>query len=307
MQVIKKIGFITGNAMIVGSLLFAAFYVPKQLLIWKDKQTLEQINRQTLEMDTYELEYHNFAEKLFAISGAMKEQIPTQLILMPDDRKVSDEELTEYVMQEVDVLLEKMWEEDIILLPADLKTRELYMMFGNSQEESNNALAGIYLYRLVYVTKWLGYDNVEFEFFIDEQFHKLYRFSVNTFSSNTAPESTEKLVEMMKMARKKGLENILPMNMLLEYWELENSYQVDGVQENAFNWQEENMVWGIGSEDTVFLTERDGLVGPAFGLPVWRYLMYNEFALFHMQMGVWLETDAAYGELYEYDAESKSW
>ena len=274
---------------------------------WKDKQILEQINRKTLDMDTYELKYRNFAEKLFSIAGVMTEQIPAQLILMPDDVKVSDEELTEYVVQEVDALLEKMWEEDILLESEDLKTRELYMMFGSNQEESSNALAGIYLYRLVYVTDWLDYDNVEFEFFIDEQFHKLYRFFVSTFGSNIAPESAKGLLEKVILAPKKGIDLILPMNLLVEYWELENNYQIDGIQQDEFSWQEEYSFWGMGSEDKVFLTERDEFVGPAFGLPVWRYSTYTDFNLFHMQVGVWLDTDAGYGKPDEYDMESISW
>lgn len=295
----KRLGMVMLHLVLAGGLLLVTFCVPELLVRLTDRQAIGQVNTRKLEMNTYELTYHNFAEKLYTIAAAREEGIATQLIQMPDDEKeIDDEELTEYVVQEANELFEKMWGTKINLQAEELVKRELYMMYGD--DGRNNLLPGIYVYRLVYRTEWLGCDNVEFEFFLDTQFHKLYRFSVNNQATNIVAKDTEGLIAQIERAYKEALDVVLPLEVLVQYWELEKSYSVKYDYGEEFCWKEKKNLWGKGAEDPLLLSENSGTIGLTLPLSVWSYLTCaSEFNMFHMQMGIWLETEDTYVEVYD--------
>lgn len=309
MKVGRYVGRGLFRIMFAGGLLLIAFGVPDLLMRLEDRNSIGQVNTQKLEMDTYELTYHNFAEKLYTIAVAGAEGIATQLIQMPDDvKEISNEELTEHVVQEADELFEKMWGSKIELQPEELVKREFYMLHGGN---GMNVLPGFYIYRLVYMTEWLGCDNVEVEFFLDAQFHKLYRFSVNNQYTNIVMEEETDFWQSVIRAREETLDEVLPLDVLVQYWELENSYSVE-YKGDEFYWGEKKKLWGKGSGDTLLLQEKNGTIVPTMPLSVWSYLTQADFNMYHMEMGVWLETKDTYAEVYDadnnaevYDADNK--
>ena len=302
MKALKNIGWVFVNIMLIGSLMVAAFMIPDWYVKLKDQRTMEQVNRRMLEMDTYELTFHNFAEKLYTIAGAQGKGIGIQLIEMPDNETdVGNEELTGYIMQELEMLLEKTLENDVYLDAEDLSDRSLYMLYGSYAGENSNALAGIYLYKLVYVTEWMGYDNVEMEFYMDVEFHKLYRFSISTFYSNVTPTEGAEFIKLLQGDWETMLSEGISLDMLSEYWELEKTYQTESVYGDEFTWKEKKNMWGKGVEDVIFLREKKDVLGAAMPLHVWSYLTYSgEFQLFNMQMGIWLESEYSDTEVYDY-------
>lgn len=301
MKVWKRVGSGLLRVLLAGGLLLLAFGVPDLLMRLGDRHSIGQVNTQKLEMDTYELTYHNFAEKLYTIAVAGAEGIATQLIQLPDDEKeVSNEELTEYIAQEAGELFEKMWGTKIELQAEEMVKREFYMLYGD--DGKNNLLPGIYVYRLVYMTEWLGCDNVEVEFFLDAQFHKLYRFTVNNQKTNIVMEEEKDFLKKIMSVQKEALDMVLPLDVLVQYWELENSFSLE-YQGEEFYWKEKN-IWGKGAADVLFLQEKNGTIIPAMSLSVWSYLTLSEFNMFHLEMGVWLETEDTYTEVY--DAENTS-
>ncbi len=297
MKVWKRVGSSLLRLLLAGGLLLLAFGVPDLLMRLEDRHSIGQVNTRKLEMDTYELTYHNFAEKLYTIAVAGTEGIATQLIQMPDDEmEISNEELTEYIVQEADELFEKMWGTKIMLQADELVKREFYMMYGDAGK--NNLLPGIYVYRLVYMTEWLGCDNVEVEFFLDAQFHKLYRFSVNNQKTNIVMGEEKDFWEKIMRAQEQALDVVLPLDVLAYYWELENSYSVEYKGEE-FYWEEKKNMWGKGAGDALLLQEKNGTIVPAMPLSVWSYLTLSEFNIFYLEMGVWLETEETYTEVYD--------
>lgn len=298
MKVWRYIGGGMLRLVFAGGLLLLAFGVPDLLMRLEDRHSIGQVNTKKLEMDTYELTYHNFAEKLYTIAVAGAEGIATQLIQMPDDvKEISNEELTEYVVQEADELFEKMWGTKIELHADEIVKREFYMLHGDN---GKNLLPGFYVYRLVYMTEWLGCDNVEVEFFLDAQFHKLYRFSVNNQYTNIGMKEDTVFGQSIMRAQEETLDVVLPLDILVQYWELENSYSVEYKGEE-FYWEEKKELWGKGAGDTLLLQEKNGTIVPTMPLSVWSYLTRAEFDLYHMEMGVWLETGDTYTEVYDVD------
>ena len=301
MKKMKSVLYVAGSFLIVAGLLTVAFFSPDWMMRWNDKNTLEKVNKETLEMDTYELNYHNFAEKLYTIAEAQTMGVGIQMIPMPDNEgEPGNEELTEDVMREIDMLLTNMWNTDIQLKAENLESRGYYMLYGNKDGGEGNILTGIYLYKLVYVSEWLGYDNVEFEFYLDAEFRKLYRFSVSTTHSNVAPDR-EGITEAIWDARKTELDEVLQLDDLLVYWGLFDSYYVEVSKGDEFVWDEKKS-WGKGSQDMFFLKEYGSTLEKESGLGVWSYLTCEEAGnSFHMQMGIWL--DENYIDMNLYDAQ----
>lgn len=290
----KKTLFVLSSSFVVIGLLAVALFVPGWMLKLSDKGTLKQVNKETLEMDTYELAFHSFAEKLYIIAEAQTRGMGIQMIPMPDNQaEPGNEELTENVICEVDELLENMWNTEIHLEAENLQSRGFYMLYGSDGGEEGNILAGIYLYRLVFVTEWLGYDNVEFEFYLDAEFRKLYRFSINTTHSNVAPDWNGITKEIWNV-RKTELDEVLQLDDLLVYWGLLDSYHVEIHKGDEFVWDEKKN-WGKGSQDTIYLKEYESVLDDELCLNVWSYLTCEGLGnTFHLQMGVWLD------EVYDY-------
>ena len=163
------------------------------------------------------------------------------------------------------------------------------MLYGNQDKGNRNALAGMYVYRLVYVTNWLSYDNVELEFYLDAEFHKIYWFSVTTLYSNVRPEEKEELLDRVMGAKKTTLSEVLPQDIMSEYWGLADSYIVEPSYGEEFIWDEKKS-WGRGGFDKVFLGEKEEFPDMESRIDVWRYLLYEELGRgFHIEMGVYPE------------------
>lgn len=292
MKTVKVIGYYLGYGLLAACLLLIALYLPEKYVKNKERYALEQIHRKPLEMETYKLTFHNFAEKLYAIGRVYWQEGNVQLIQMPNHKSEAEaEELTGYVKKEAKLLLENMWETELPINAKELEKQEFYMLYGSQEGEDGNTLTGVYLYRLVYVTDWLGFDNVELEFYLDAEFHKLYRFSITTFRSNIRPYVDGGLLEKIQNLQQREVGDILSVDTLSEYWGLEDNYNIKTVYGDDFIWNEKKS-WGMGVQDKI-LIEAKGMednYDSWFG--VWRYVLYDEKTInIHMQMGIYMETD----------------
>lgn len=293
MKTVKVIGYYLGYGLFAACLLLIALYLPENYVKNKERYALEQVHRKPLEMETYKLTFHNFAEKLSAIGRVYWQGGNAQLIQMPNHKNEAEaEELTGYVKKEAKLLLENMWETEIPINVKELEKQEFYMLYGSQEGEDGNALPGVYLYRLVYVTEWLGFDNVELEFYLDAEFHKLYRFSVTTFRSNISPYVDGGLLEKIQNLQKSEVEDILSVDTLSEYWGLEDNYNIKTVYGDDFIWNEKKS-WGMGVQDKILIEAKGMEDNYDSWFDVWRYVLYDEKTInFYMQMGIYMETDA---------------
>ena len=114
MKTVKVIGYYLSYGLLVACLLLIALYLPEKYVQNKERYALEQIHRKPLEMETYKLTFHNFAEKLYAIGRVYWQEGNVQLIQMPNHKSEAEaEELTDYVKKEAKLLLENMWETEL--------------------------------------------------------------------------------------------------------------------------------------------------------------------------------------------------
>ena len=293
MKTVKVICYCLGYGLVAVCLLLIVLYLPEKYVKNRERYAMEQVNRKLLEMETYKLTFHNFAEKLSAIGRVYWQGGNTQLIQMPDYKSEAEaEELTGYVKKEAKLLLEDMWETKIPINTKELEKQEFYMLYGSQEGEEGNTLPGVYLYRLVYVTEWLGYDNVELEFYLDAEFHKLYRFSVTTLYSNVNPYVDGGLLEKIQNLLKSEIEDVLSVDTLSKYWELEDSYNIKTVYGDDFIWNEKKN-WGIGAQDKILMEEKGTDNYYDSGFDIWKYVLFDEMSGgFHMQMGIYMEADA---------------
>lgn len=305
MRFLKRAGIVCGNILLVGSLLLAAFFVPEWFVKMKDESSLGQEKAIKLEMNTYELTYHNFAEKLYLIANYETMGIVMQAVQVPDN-EVTDEELTEYVVQEIDALLEPVLDISLSVKPEELMEREQYMLYGNMPGETSNAFAGIYFYKLTYVIEGFGYDNFELVFLLDSEFHKLYGFSMNTLKSNTIPPESNKLNTRLISAEDQGLDAALPLDKLIDYWELEENYHLEVVKDEKDQfWKEKKFAWGRYAGDYLCVSDRGTVYGINYPLAISRYLLYTEYNSFVIKMGLLL-LDEYTSSTVEYVTDSQS-
>lgn len=299
----KRAGIVCGNILLVGCLLMAAFFVPEWFVKMQDESSLGQEKAKKLEMNAYELTYHNFAEKLYLIADSEAQGAPMQVVQMPDS-EVTDEELTEYVEHEIDILLEPILDVSLSVKSEELKERKLYMLYSSMPGEISNAFAGIYVYKLTYVIEGFGYDNMELTFMLDSEFYKLYGFHINTLLSDTSLVSLSKMNTQLVNAKEGGLDEVLSLDRLIEYWELEENYDLEEVKgEKEQFWVEKKFGWGRFACDYLYLSENR--MAFSYPLVTSRYLLYTEYDVFVAKMGLLLLDEFAASEV-EYDAYSKS-
>lgn len=238
---------------LVGMLLAGAFYVPEILTRLQDRHTLGQVNTQLVELNTYKLSYENFGEKLHTIARAVAEgTIIDTIQLIEDSSAVSNEELTEFAMQEVEELLNARLGMNICLSLEDLESRELYSIFSRNTGGSENLVSGIQFYKLTYdLSEAYGGPNMYLVLYLDAEFHKLYAFCVDTMAAQVATEFGVFATEEAKYALREREEYLT--NALLDYWELTEDYRVSIQSYDAYGAAEK--VGGLWGEDYVIFEE----------------------------------------------------
>ena len=235
-------------------LLAAAFWVPEIIARLQDKRILNQVNTQSVELNTYKLSYQSFAEKLHTIGLAISEGMVVDTIqLIEDGSEVSDEDLTEYARQEVEELLNGRLGMDIQIPLGTLEGRELYSVFSRNAGESENLLSGIQFYKLTYnLSGYYGYDHMILALYMDAEFHKLYAFCMDSLTAQVvsydsffSEETTDIMVE----------NDLSSTYLLIDYWGLTEGYAV-GVESIGYEkWEATKKNGGLWSEDCIIFKE----------------------------------------------------
>lgn len=227
-MMIKKYGATVLGMLLLIVLLVGAFVVPGIINRVYDSRILGQINMQEVSLSTYELTYDSFEEKLHTIGRAISEGSTINLIELSEDmsseQTLSDEELTEVVRQEVDILLNQYLGMDISISSDELWLRRLFTVFGNSSGNTENILSGIQVYRLNYVVNaGTDKDGVILSLFMDTEFHKIYAFALENGSYYFAEPF---------MYRQEEISDIL-----VDYWEIEQKHTLYNNNDEAAYWE----------------------------------------------------------------------
>lgn len=264
-------------------LLLVAFGTPSFVNSIYDTRMLGQINTRKVAFNTYELAYEHFPEKLHAIGG-MSDMVLENVRIIEESSSVSNEELTEIALREVQRLLNDGLGANVHFTEENLYLRKLCTVLGRDHANGENVL-GARFYKLIYE---LGTDKdsediiyydaeggvmTTLTLYLDEEHHKLYAFVLENATWNQLGQVTER-----------GL-SVVP---LLDYWEVEDYYEVVYLENTVSeSWNENKRYHMELSGDTMFFG------GDSAQLSLWSEMLLSlDKSHGNLRMGVsaeWLE------------------
>lgn len=143
-----------------------ALGIPKAVDAVYDRAVLHHIEYQDTTLNTYEVSYESFAEKLHEIARCNGSGVEMHSVVVQElDRSLSDEALTDIVNQELLELLKNQIVLEPVRVSAEhLESRELYTMYTEDE-----VMHGINYWKLCYEDA-----DCEVTLYLDTEFHKLY-------------------------------------------------------------------------------------------------------------------------------------
>lgn len=151
-------------------LFWLALFLPKYINAFLDEKTLNHVTTRNISMKTYELSYTSFYEKLYAIACCDKETIHVVPVQETGQWMESDK-ITEIIQKELDILAERNWLLDgIILKPDKLTSAKAFTLYSSGERKY---LKGITFWKVTYRQKKGTYV-----VYMDEEYHKIYTVQV---------------------------------------------------------------------------------------------------------------------------------
>lgn len=167
----KQIGQLCRTALgilCVGAVFCLALVFPGYYYEHYDKNTLNQVTYMDIQVNTYEVSYESFGEKLYAIARAFSEKKGLRAVRMDEiGIEMSQTDLTKIVNQELKKLNEcNVMDRSIQFKKKHMILYERYILYGQNSEEN---FKGISIWKLVYENK-----KRKMTFYLDEEFQKMY-------------------------------------------------------------------------------------------------------------------------------------
>lgn len=263
------------TGLLIACLLAAAFGAPVIINAVYDARMQGQVNSREVRLNTYELAYEHFAEKLYALGGMLQNGMAVENIrLLEDEGSLPGSELTALASQEVEVLLNQGLGMNIHFTEDNLRLRKLCTVLGRDTVNGENMLSGVRFYKLIYdlgeqteeeyggITNSIAQTDVasgQLTLYLDAEFYKLYAFTLENVSQEQLQATAEQALELEKLGTKaekvlrQEQENIT--QLFLEYWGAGAYYDIDLVYDTGENWQAEKGYYGYYFNSRLYLKE----------------------------------------------------
>lgn len=258
------------SGLLLLGLLVLAFGVPAWVNAIYDSRMLGKMNSRRVQVEIYQPSYNHFPEKLHSMVGEGGRSAE-QVRVLEDEMAISNEALTELAQQEVQTLINEGLGMQLQLLPENLMLRKLSTILYRDYGSDETMLSGVRMYKLVYrlsveedigepeEDKWttvqenvaegltdaaVSYATNQLTLYMDEEYHKLYGFYLETDDA-----------ERMGLT----LEKELTWGEVLEYWGVEAYYDVYLENESYNVWKEKDIVGEVTYDNLVFAEDGNSL------------------------------------------------